>query len=252
MPAVNTPTLTLADSGNGSGAIATVAGSTSGSTNTIYATQWAGGFINQAYTSYGSRTGDGAVSLALGLGYWFVYCGSTKSGLDGANSLVSGVRVTDGAAALFNQCCDAIVAKIQALSLPSPWLPANVLKVKFPWTRTLIQGTVSAGIWVSPVSDQIKQSLNQSDDWGEAVQITAAQISNTVLTTGLPAHLLCRQQIVDALLPVAGQSALAGVTDVYNVVIESGPVIDQASFQMQFDVGAIVARCMIRRTRGVT
>jgi hypothetical protein len=249
MPAVNTPTLTLADSANGTGAVATVAGSTAGSTNTIFAANWLGGFVPQAYASYGSRTGDGAVSLALAVGYWFIYCRSTMAALDGAVSLVGGVRATSGATAIFDQCLDAIVAKIQALSLPSPWTSARVYRLKVPWTRGYITDSVKAAIWVSPLSDQFKQSTNQSDDWGLGCQVTAANVTNMDLTTGLPAHLLCRQQLVNCLLPRAGEAALAGVTEVMNVVIEPGPVLDAGGFQQNFDTGAIVARCFTRQNR---
>ncbi|MCI0358643.1 MAG: hypothetical protein L0211_09175 [Planctomycetaceae bacterium] len=252
MPAVNTPTIALADNGNGTGAVATVGNSTGGATNTIFAAQWAGGFVPQAYASYGSRIGNGTVSLALGLGYWFVYAASTLAGSDGAVSLVKGLRVTAGQEAIFDQCLDAIVAKIQALSLPAPWQTIDVVRRKFPWKRSLILPDIQAGIFVTPLNDRFVQVTNQADDWGEAIQITAAQATNLDLENGLPADLLCRQQLVDAFLPVHGQAPLSGVDSVYNIVIEPGPIIDPGAFQQNFDVSAIVARCLVRRTRGLT
>lgn len=252
MAAVNTPTISLTDNADGTGAIATVAGSTTGSTNAIYAAQWAGGFVGQSYASYGSRTGDGTVSLALGDGYWFVYCKSTKAALDGAVSLVAGLRVTDGEDAIWFQCLDAIVAKLQALDLPPPWNPENIKSQRFPWNRSLINADIKAGIFVSPLSDQIRQATNQGDDIGYGCQVTVIQASNQELVDGMSSALLCRQQITNALLPVSGQAALSGVSEVMNVVIEPGPVIDPVAFQNQYDVGAIVARCITRQTRGLT
>jgi hypothetical protein len=252
MPAVNTPTLTLTDLANGSGVTATVAGSTTGSTNTIYAAQWAGGFVPQAHTSQGSRTGDGNVSLTLSTGYWWVYCRSTLAGSDGAVSLIKGVRVTDGDDSLFYQCLTAIQAKIQALSLPSPWTdPDNVFVRKFPWNRTAIAESATAGIWITPLSDQFRFVNNQADDWGLGIQITAGQASNFDLSTGITADLMLRQQIIGALLPTAGEQPLAGVSEVINIVIEPGPVLDAGAFQQNYDVGAFVARCIARRTRGL-
>lgn len=252
MAAVNTPTISLTDNADGTGAVVTVAGSTSGSTNAILAAQWAGGFVGQSYASYGSRTGDGTVTLALGPGYWHVYCRSTKAALDGAVSLVGGVRVTEGEEAVWFQCLDAIVAKLQALSLPPPWQSEPIVSRRFPWNRGTITPDIKAGIFVPPLSDQYRQSTNQSDDWGLGCQVTAVQASNMGLVSGMSAHLLCRQQLVNALLPVAGQAALAGVSDVMNVIIEPGPVIDPAAFQNQYDVGAIVARCITRQARVLT
>lgn len=252
MSAVNTPTIRLTDNADGTGCVCTVSGSTTGSTNAIYAAQWAGGFVGQSYASYGSRTGDGTVSLSLGPGYWFIYCKSTKTGQDGANSLVGGVRVTDGEEALWFQCLDAIVAKLQTLSLQPPWQSDRIVSQKFPWNRALLKADIREGIYVTPLNDQYAQRTNQSDDWGLGCQITVVQATNQHLTNGLSAAMLCRQQIVNALLPKAGEAVLAAVPEVLNLIIEPGPAIDPAAFQLQYDVGAIVARCIVRQTRLLT
>lgn len=252
MPAANTPTITLTDNADGTGAVATISGSTSGSTNTIRAASWSAGFVGQVYTSYGSRTGDGTVALALGLGYWFVECLSTKSGLDGARSLVVGCRVTDGEDADFQKCLDALVAKFKALSLPSPWSSANITSRKYPWNRGFLTDAIDGAVFVTPLNDRITPAQNESDDWGLAVQVTAAQKSNEDLTTGLSADLLCRQQLINAVLPRPGQAALPGVDNVYDLRIEPGPVIDEGAFKENYDVGAFVVRCIARRTRTLT
>jgi hypothetical protein len=105
-------TVSLADNGDGSGAVATVAGS-SGATVTVYARliadTWTGAWANA-----GGRTGDGAVPLSLPTGVWFVYAATAT-----VVSLVATVGVTDGAAAILTRCRQAISDRIKLLNLPA-------------------------------------------------------------------------------------------------------------------------------------
>lgn len=248
---LNVPTLTLADNANGTGAVATIAGSTGGTTNTVYAAAWNGGFVPAAYASFGSRVGDGTVALALSNGYHWSYVLSTLAG-ESAISLVKGIRATSGLAAIFDQCMDAIVAKIQSLTLPSPWLAANVKRYKVPFNRNMLTDSVAAGIFVAPANERIAGAMNDADDFGLGIGVTVARKGNQDLTANLSAELLCREQIQNALLPSRGQPALAGVDDVYDVQIEPGPVIDPGAFLAQYDIGGFTARCINRRNREFT
>lgn len=247
---LNVPTLTLADNGNGTGAVATIAGATPGTTNAVYAAAWNGGFVPAAFASFGSRVGDGTVALALSNGYHWCYVLSTLAG-ESAISLVKGIRATSGLAAIFDQCMDAIVAKIQALSLPFPWAAAAVKKYKVPFNRNMLGDGVDAGIFVAPANERINPVLNCADDFGEGIGITVARKGNQDLTAHLSAELLCRQQLANALLPSHGEQALPGVPDIYDVQIEPGPVIDPGAFLAQYDIGSLTVRCLNRRTRGL-
>lgn len=248
MPAV--PTLTLADNGDDTGAVATISGSTGGSTNDIYQASWGGGVVGSSFQLAGSRTGDGTIALALAAGYYWLYVLSTLTG-DSAISLVKGLRVTTGALAVHEQCLDAAVAKIQALSLPSPWTSERVYKRKFPWNRNAIEQSGDAAIFVTPLNDRTQARTNQQNDFGLGCQITAAVKTNLDLTDKLDADLLCREHLMSAFLPVHGSEPLAGVSDVYDVLIEPAPVIDPGSFDAMYDVSAFVIRCMNRRNRGL-
>lgn len=244
------PTLTLADNGDDTGAVATIAGATAGTTNAVYAAPWHGGFVPAAFASYGSRSGNGTVDLALAAGYWWVYVLSTLAA-ESAISLVRGLRVTTGDLSIFEQCLDGVVAKLQALTLPSPWESAAIVKQKVPWNRGMVSLTKDASIFVTPINEQFASVLNTADDFGAGVQVTLVRKGNQHLTDHLSAELLCRQQVANALLPSHGEQALPGVPDVYDVRIEPGPVIDAGAFLAQYDVGALVIRCLNRRSRGL-
>lgn len=244
------PTLTLVDNEDDTGCVATIAGATAGTTNDVYAAPWHGGFVPAAFASYGSRSGNGAVALALAAGYWWAYVLSTLAG-ESAISLVGGIRVTTGDLSIFEQCLDGIVAKLQTLTLPSPWESAAVVKQKVPWNRGMVSLTKDASIFVTPQSEQLTPILNTADDFGEGVQVTLVRKGNQHLTENLSAELRCRQQVANALLPAHGEQALPGVPDIYDVRIEPGPVLDAGAFQAQYDVGALVVRCLNRRSRGL-
>lgn len=70
--AIATPTLAVSDNGNGTGAMATIYGSSSGATNYVYVANWNGSGLSFAVG--GSRTGNGTVSLPLSNGEHLAYC----------------------------------------------------------------------------------------------------------------------------------------------------------------------------------
>jgi uncharacterized protein DUF3168 len=90
------PTLTITDHGDGTGATATISGSTAGSTNTVDVVGLASnGSLN--WTNGGSRAGDGTVALALADGHYLAVAVSTLSALDSAPSNAYEFSVTGGA-----------------------------------------------------------------------------------------------------------------------------------------------------------
>lgn len=91
-----TPALAVADNGNGTGATATITGSTPGSTNTVFAAPIAySGDLS--WTNCGSRSGDGTLSLAIADGRYIGRVDSTLSGLPDAPGNFPVFAVTGGA-----------------------------------------------------------------------------------------------------------------------------------------------------------
>lgn len=241
-----TPTITLADNEDGTGAVATIAGSTAGATNTVYGADWSGGMIGAAFASLGSRVGDGAVALAVANGYHWAYVVSTKAGEDGVASLVEGYRTTSGDPSVYEQCLDAVLAKLQAITLAGID-PANIVRRKLPWDRRI----TLPGIVVSPPRDSEQPVNSGQNDLAYDCLITVVRASNEDLTTNLGAHLTWRETIGDAFQPVAGQAALSGVDAVHDVQVIHGPVFDGGSFQLGEDAMQLTIRCIHRRNRGL-
>lgn len=72
---INIPLLSVADNGDGTGGIATVSGSTGGSTNTIWVAPYSQGGL--VFTNEGARVGDGTVPISLPPGNYIGYITST-------------------------------------------------------------------------------------------------------------------------------------------------------------------------------
>lgn len=93
----NTPTLALSDNADGTGAVASIAGSSAGSTNAVYTSPVPTGSGALVWSLGGTRTGDGAVPLSLNDGYYLAYCESTLAGLAAPPSDTYALRTTGGA-----------------------------------------------------------------------------------------------------------------------------------------------------------
>jgi hypothetical protein len=90
--AVNTPTLpTPSDNQDGTGAVATVSGSSEGTTNTVYYAPYG----STSWTNGGDREGDGTVDFSITtIGKYWAYIHSES--VDGVSvSTVVSFRVTD-------------------------------------------------------------------------------------------------------------------------------------------------------------
>lgn len=90
------PTLAIADNGDGTGGVATITGSTAGSTNTVFGRRLDGARI-AAWTDLGNRVGDGTVALALTPGDYLFYVLSQTGAGTAASNLVH-AQLTDAAA----------------------------------------------------------------------------------------------------------------------------------------------------------
>lgn len=92
-----TPTLSVVDNGDGTGAVATIVGSTAGSTNTVSTAPWSNAGNDLSWTAAPARIGDGAVSLSLPDGFYAARCASVLSGLPAAEGNEPLFQVTGGA-----------------------------------------------------------------------------------------------------------------------------------------------------------
>ena len=240
-----TPTLSISDAANGTGGTATIASATAGTTNTVMGANFDGSLELAAFTSLGSRVGNGTLALAVANGYHWAFVKST----DGVETVVSsmlGWRSTSGATAVLYQILLALQAVCQAMTFTGI-SPANVLLRKLP----INPEKVEPAIFIYPVADQQSDRVNARDDYGYGIGFVAIQKSNASPTVNLDRLTMWRQQLNRAFRNGRNQlSAIAEITG--EMRIEPGMFIVPSSWQEQFDVTNLTLRVWTRETRGLT
>lgn len=142
---------------------------------------------------------------------------------------------------VFEKALDGVRDVIASLSLDGIE-SSNIVLSKQPWVRQLLK---TAGVLVCPQREQSTSVTNQSDDVSYGVLVAMATPSNQDLTTSLGDVLLWRQQIWDAL----ANDPLSGVPEIYTVRVEPAEVFWEPAFLNQWDVSALLVRCVERRRR---
>jgi hypothetical protein len=240
------PTLTLVDDQDGSGATATIADSTAGSTNAVYTARWQGGFVNPAFTSAGSRSGDGSLALSIPDGYHWAYVLSTKAGEDGVVSAMGAIRTTSGEDSLWQQCLDAIVAKIQAIGLDG--IPSERV---YPRKIPLDRDTVKPCCLVAPIKEAaITPVFSTTDQIPFDFQVALERASNQSLTDEIESFTYNRQRIINAFLPTT-DTGLPAVDEVISVQVIPGDLYNVQAWFENVDAGAVVIRCLTQVNRAL-
>lgn len=242
--------LALTDNGNGTGLVATVSGSAGGSTNQLFAARHYDGVLSAAWSSLGTRTGDGTIAGSITtMGDYWLYLVSTL-GAAVTITPVRAFRVTNGPNdSVFLRILEGVVSRLQSLSLAGI-SSAEIKYQKIPWKR----GSASPGIFVSPTKESYDAKYNQANEIGYGVQVTTVMTGNNDLTANLDVQLAWRQAQRKGfeVTPYAnGGTILMGVPECYEILHEPGPVIDYGSFVNQLDVNAFVLRVFCEEPRGI-
>jgi hypothetical protein len=236
--AILTPTLTIADNADGTGAVATIAGEL-GATHAVHVAGWPGSSFAEA----GSRVSDGVVALEVPPGPHWAYVLSIL-GEQSAVSAMAHFRATDGTKSVLDRCLSAVREVIAGLALDG--FTADQVKVqKFPWNTS----GASEGIFVCmPVPETNKPSSNLRNELGYPVQVVVCHASNNHLTSDIDKHTLWREQIRKAF----DFQPLFGVPEVQYCQVEPGVVYDWTMFsQGMYDVQSLIVRCISREPLGV-
>lgn len=241
--AINSPTLAVVDNANGT-ATATVGNSTTGATNTVYVRSVVDWTTAGSWTSAGSRTGNGTVSLTLAAGYYWAYVESVLSGQE-ASGVPVGFRVTDGSLAVFRQCLDGVLARLQGMTFTGI-TSSNIEIRKLPWNRN----NTKPGMFIVPVPERQDPTAgdNLRELIGYGIAVAVARTSNGALTDNLSAELLWRQQINKAFR----NQKLDDVVENCKCDVEPGSVINASMFDKGYDVFSLTIRCWCHETRGLS
>ena len=237
------PTLAVADNADGTGATATIAAGEAAATNVVK-TRLLG---TATWVTSGTRTGNGTVALALGLGVYAAYVQSSSGGVTVYSTPVLFTTTTNVGSVMI-RLLGAVRTVIRSLSLAGID-SANVDYRKLPWER----GLAKPGVWICPGKEGARPANNESEDLDYPIDVVVVRASNQSLTDEMAAFTLWRQRVRLALTPAPGyRPILDSVAEAYSVRVEPGPVYDPGSFAAQHDVGALRVWVTCRESGGVT
>lgn len=226
-------TFTVSDNQNGTGATATISGS-SGAANTVYVTQVLGGTWGIA----GSLVGDGSVSLSLNGGFYFAYCLTAPATV----SDVTYFPVTSSALPVLTRCFAAVVSTLKLLNLPCT---QRVIDSQYADSVTNQQFPCVV-LTTEDARESDEAALNNRDDIGHAVRLLVKDVCLKPDDKTRDVYRGWRQAIFRAF----HNQRLAGVIESVRNKVEMGAVAAVSSNEPQV-VSELLIRCITREVRGL-
>jgi hypothetical protein len=232
----------IAAADNANGTVTFTVTGASGTVN-IYGAAWSGGLVNPTYSLLATRSGNGTVNATLANGIYQAYAVNVT---DFATMI--GFRVTDGEDPFATQVCNAVVSKLQALSL-SGITGSNIVRRKLPLAEDLTLPGILVTLQGENDLFDVPGSTNERDNVDYQVQIVMLYAGNRDNRTAaqMELHDLWRQQIAMGFrnqpLPACGA---------YRVTVERRTIYFSGDFQFNYDTHALLLHCVRRESRGVT
>lgn len=233
------PTFTVVDNGDGTGATATIGG-TSGAANAVLVASWSG-TDSTGWLSKGSRTGDGTLTLDLDPGYYWaqLLCDGVPRGL-------AYFRVSDSEYSIHYVAALAAQAAIRSLALADVDSD-NVLVQKVPWDRPANDNYPK--IIISTIGTETMRKgagTNVRDDVGYPLMISIIDKDKQTLEDNHSRNLLWRQRIAQG---VRNQT-LGSIPEIYDCTLEPRAIVDPGWFQQNKWHSSMVLIPLSRERRG--
>lgn len=253
-------TLAVTDLADGTGATATVAGADGDTSVTVYVSPVSTGTSPIVWTSAGSRTGDGTLTLGVEPAYYYAHALGTVSGA-AAVSVPVIFLASRGTEAVYTLVKNGIQARIQGLTLtglsrPPGDLPAERVYVftKHDWRHFSAITEALPAVIISPPPKGAESTpglLTGKDDIGYPVQVTLIDRATPLEAIArTPTYDLWRQQMFRALR----NQRLDTAPTVITLAPEPGPIADwdnEAKPALGIFQSSIVFRAISREPRGV-
>lgn len=238
-------TVTIADNADGTGAVATIAGSDALTTNTLYYSIFAGTVGAQTWVSAGTRTGDGTIAVALGVGNYLWKVVGTVSAAAAFATYYRNLTDTT-TKSVWDRALDCFVSQVQALNL-SGVSSVNVVRRWLP--RYIKDVDTLPQVVICPVtSENFPGMMCNRDDVSYPIAVCYIAAQGNDYTANQTRNLLWRQR-VSRIFRFQRLSGLASSEQVW-VVPDGGTVIDSAQFDQTLYFGYQVYRCIAREPRG--
>lgn len=235
-------TLTVSDNADGTGGVATIAGSTIGTTNTLYRAAVTGDLGAVSFTSTGTRTGDGTIPITdPASGYYWWYVSNSNAGVVTISNLVY-QRFTDATDSVRKRCRDAIVSQLTLLALDG--IGSRVFGRPIYDEQTV--SLPCALVTYQDTPDQLRGGTNQRDDRGIPIQVFLLTESGLGADAPDGKYTLWRQSAERCFI----NQRLSGVDEVYTCEIEPAVIFERELPKYSRVVSAFTVRCVTREVRG--
>lgn len=238
--AILTPTISVADNGNGTGVVVTVTGATAGTTNTFWKDKIESNEL-VIPTAGSSRVGSGTIAQTLAVGHYLGVVVSTD-GVDTVYSNYVNFHTTQYGTSDLAQIMTSIVDRVVSLSLTG--LPAGrVFQDLLPFLLNKTYPCVIVSLLNS--TDDVRTATNVRSDRGYAIRLDIVmRVSQQDADSVVGTYLDWREKIVDAFQ----DESLPGAAMVHRCTITP-----QESFSQEREGGLIlfvspfIIRAYVRR-----
>ncbi len=216
--------LTVADNTDGTGGVATITGSDTASTNTVYRSAWPSLTYYFPWLSTATRTGDGtiAVTPGTGIGTFFWYAAGMVSAAPALSSVIQ-QPLTDQTTSVHNRCLLAYQQQIQ--NLPLSGLAASNVQIAWLPDAKFLEALVSwPAVFVTPLDSEGQPGmLNSEDDIEYPVLVSIVDLFGGP-QAAIARRLLWRQQIFRWFR----HQRLLGVPEIITTDVVPRPIVDPA------------------------
>jgi hypothetical protein len=235
-------TLTIVDNQDGTGGVATVAGSGVSATNTLYRLGFDGTPASRAYTLVGSRTGDGTIAIGVTGHYLFTLTTTGEAGFGvGVHQVLTSPTLSQ-----YERVLDAVVTRIVSVGIAR----FPVEKVKRVWNPRDEFGTSFRPplIMVAPIGDEKEVGpLLNTDNIVYPVVVAILEKQDGDNVANISSSLLARQRIGDSLR----NQRLPGVPEGENIVVDYKATADYEAFKKNALLSGMILYVNCRKQRGL-
>lgn len=251
---LTTPSLAVADNADGSGNVATITGSDSASTNTLYYAPYSGLQTTLVWRSAGSRTGDGAIAVAPTssngiVGQYWWYALSAESGSTLASNVVF-EPATDQTTSVHYRCLLATQTRLIGLALSG--FSASSIIIRWQTRAWMPEDNARCPLIVLTPAGKEGQPgiLTGQDDILYPINIVLVDRATALPpddARNVAQNLLWRQEIFRALR----NQRLVGVPEIIVARVEPEWTVDEAKFAKGLYWSELMYRPQSRERRGV-
>lgn len=239
-------TVTIADNLDGTGGVATVAGSTVGSTNTLYRAEFRGHAGPSLFASAGTRTSDGTITLSTGpmRTFYLWYVKSVSGAVESVSPVVCQALTDESYEAVRTRLIAAVIDTLKLLGLEGIDDSAIVFRAD---EQDPCQQWPAAMVLFDPTPDVYAGGTNIRDDLGYGIKVAFQDRSDRRSGANVDKWARWRELGERAFR----NQRLTGVSESVTCFIEPSVTADPAPPIYEQVVSSFTIRAVCREVRGI-